>query len=90
MGNRLTTRLLRRAARLAAQSAIIQGELTDAFRERYGVTYSDVDCDRLIDILDYHGGDDLTVRDCDEAMAACGVFPLANPDHPVSQIGREK
>lgn len=85
MSGLLTSRLLRRAARLAEQSSIVQGQLTDAFRQRYGVTYSDVDCDRLIDILDYHGADNLTVRECDEAMAACGVFPLSRAALPPHQ-----
>lgn len=69
---RLTNRLLRRAATLAYQHSAVQHELTRAFNERYGCTYSDVDADQIIDVLDYHGGD-LTVEQCDQIMAECGA-----------------
>lgn len=72
---KLNQRLLDRAVRIASAAAIVQGELTAAFEERYGLTYSDVDCDALIDVLDYGGGARLTVADCDREMLACGVSP---------------
>jgi len=70
---KLSASLLRRAARASAQAMAVQHELTAAFRDRYGVTYSDVDCDALIDILDYAGGAGLTVAECDRLMAASGA-----------------
>lgn len=71
---KLTNRLLKKAARLSAEFQEIQSQLTDAFNERYGVTYSDVDADAIIDTLDYGGGD-LTVEECDNIMAATGNPP---------------
>jgi hypothetical protein len=72
---KLTTRFLTRATRLAAKSQEMQNNLTEAFRERYGVTYSDVDCDFLIEALDYNGGDLLTLEECDLHMKECGYLP---------------
>lgn len=72
---KLTTALLQRAASLASQALKVQGELSEAFTERYGATYSDVDCDSLIDILDYGGGH-VTLKIADEEMARCGKPPL--------------
>lgn len=74
MTTNLTNRLLKKAARISAEYQDIQNQLTDAFNERYGVTYSDVDADGIIDVLDYGGGD-LTVEDCDAIMAATGNPP---------------
>lgn len=74
MTTKLTNSLLKKAARLSAEFQEIQSQLTDAFNERYGVTYSDVDADMIIDTLDYGGGD-LTVADCDSIMAATGNPP---------------
>lgn len=76
----LTTKLLQRAARLAEQSQAVQVQLTQAFEARYGTTYSAIDCDDLIDILDYNGGH-VTLRIADEAMTSCGHPPLKGP-HP--------
>lgn len=70
----LTNRLLKRAARLAFEHSAVQSDLTRAFNARYGCTYSDVDCDEIIDILDYHGGA-ITVEQCDDAMERCGFPP---------------
>ena len=70
MTDRQFTILLRKATRIASEAQAIQGRLTDAFRDRYGQTYSDVDCDPLIDSLDYGGGDhEITAEDADRLMA---------------------
>jgi hypothetical protein len=47
--------------------------------KRYGCTHADVDCDVLIDALDY-GTSALnpTVADCDREMDLCGVAPLGS------------
>lgn len=63
--------LLRRAARLSAELQGVQKSLTDAFIHRYGATYSDVDADELIDVLDYGGGT-ISVAIADAAMARRG------------------
>jgi len=70
---KLTADLLRRATRIAEQASEVQAKLTEAFRGRYGITYSDVDCDPLIDILDYGGGTPPTIAQCDQWMANCGA-----------------
>jgi len=78
---KLSASLLRRAAKAAANAKRLNDEIGEAFEERYGCTFSDVDCDPLIDILDYGISDDgeLSVAFCDEQMALCGVTPLATP-----------
>lgn len=65
--------LLRRAATISSKAQAVQQELTEAFRARYGKTYSDVDADQIIDVLDYGGGAKLTYRECDRLMADCGA-----------------
>lgn len=74
---KLTNRMLTKAGRLAEEMQGVQQSLTEAFRHRYGVTYSDVDADEIIDVLDYQGGK-LTVEDCDRIMTAAGYPPVAN------------
>lgn len=69
---KLTNALLKRACIAAEKHSKMSALITEAFEERYGKTHSDVDCDELIDILDYQGGP-LTVRECDEAMMRCGA-----------------
>lgn len=73
---KLTTSLLTRASRLAAKAQEMQSVLTDAFHERYGVSYSDVDCDSLIDALDYQGQESLTLAEADKLMTEAGHPPL--------------
>jgi hypothetical protein len=84
---KLSAALLRRAARIAEQASKVQADLTEAFRDRYGVTYSDVDCDWLIDVLDYGGGKNLTVAECDRAMENCGAPRLALQSPPAKVEG---
>lgn len=75
---KLNQRLLDRAVIAASAAHSVQRLLTEAFEERYGVTYSDVDCDPIIDCLDYGSGNALTIKDCDRLMAECGVYPLGH------------
>ncbi|MBS3648798.1 hypothetical protein KEU06_09290 [Pseudaminobacter sp. 19-2017] len=72
--SKLTQRLLNRAADLAELQSKVQSDLTEAFRERYGTTYSDVNADEIIDVLDYHGGH-ITLSDVDEIMTKAGYPP---------------
>lgn len=47
------------------------------FIQRYGVHYSEVDCDSLIDVLDYNSGNPpRNLLELDEWMAASGVKPI--------------
>lgn len=72
---KLSTSMLQKSARLADQRLKAQKQLTEAFEDRYGATYSDADCDSLIDILDYHGGY-VDLRMADDYMRSCGYVPL--------------
>lgn len=78
-GRRLTSDLLRRAHLAAVRHSELADQITEAFRARYGRTHSDVDCDDLIDALDYGQGSCPTLADADAMMEARGVVPLANP-----------
>ena len=71
----LTDKLLRDAAKTARDQMLIQGKLSEAFESRYGLTYSDVDADEIIDILDYGAGGKLTIADCDRIMGDLGHPP---------------
>lgn len=64
--------LLRRAARLSRLCAESHRELDAAFRERYGVTYADIEADHIIESIDYGDGQGLSVRECDAIMAEHG------------------
>lgn len=74
---RLTDTLLKRAHQAAIRHNTFNARLTKAFEQRYGCTYSDVDCNSIIDSLDYGNGPLVTVQFCDSAMAACGRNVLA-------------
>lgn len=71
----LTNALLRRAHKVAVKQSAISSELTAAFEERYGATYSDVDEDMIIDALDYGVGGPVTLAECDNLMTAAGYPP---------------
>lgn len=71
----LTNALLQEAVSVAKRNREMAARMTAAFMERYGVTYSDVDCDTLIDALDYGLGSAPTLADADNAMATVGVYP---------------
>lgn len=60
--------LINRAVIIASKHALVQAELTKAFEDRYGCTYSDVDADQLIDLFDYQGGPAPTLVEVDEIM----------------------
>lgn len=78
---KLTNALLKRACKAAEKHSEMSALITEAFEERYGKTHSDVDCDELIDALDYHGGPPPTVAECDEAMARCGAPRIGTSSH---------
>jgi hypothetical protein len=75
--DRLTTSFLRQVHAAATRAHEMPGRLTHAMRDRYGVTHSDVDCDTLIDALDYGvSGPAPTLAECDAEMARCGARPI--------------
>lgn len=73
---KLTTALLTKAARIATKKSALSHELTEAFEHRYGISYNDVDCDWLIDTLDYGGHGYLTLAECDEQMTMTGTIAV--------------
>jgi hypothetical protein len=82
MPEKLTNALLRKAAAAAARHAELSSRITDAMNDRYGCSHSDVDCDPLIDALDYGLAHDApTVADCDREMSLLGIAPLARGAH---------
>lgn len=75
---KLTTELLKRASKLARKQSDMSALLTAAFEHRYGVTYSEADCDWLIDDLDYgQGGGGITLAEADAHMTKAGYPPKA-------------
>jgi hypothetical protein len=82
---RLTDALLKRAHQAAIRHSALNQKMTHAFEQRYGCTYSEVDCDWIIDGLDYGTGPTLTVAMCDVAMAECGRKVLTAKDSPHGQ-----
>lgn len=70
--NRAFSGLLRRAHRAATLHQMVSGEVTDAMRERYGATHSDLDLDELIEPLDYGQGSTPKVADVDRLMSEAG------------------
>ena len=88
-GNRLIVGLLKRTARLAEDHRRAIAEVNEWFEARYGKSYSDVDCDHLIDILDYgvgswaiDGAKGPSVALIDRLMADCGAPALDAPVRP--------
>jgi hypothetical protein len=73
--NTIFQRKLTQTANAAEKHNRLQQEVGEMFKERYGVHYSDVDCDSVIDALDINGGN-ITVEQCDEYMTTCGHPPL--------------
>lgn len=69
---RLTNSLLRRTHLAAVRHNALTAQITEAFEERYGCTYSAVDEDCIIDSLDYGSGNTVTIEECDRLMAEAG------------------
>ncbi|TFZ81299.1 hypothetical protein [Candidatus Macondimonas diazotrophica] len=65
-------KLINKALKISDACRVIQAELSRAFEERYGATYSDIDADELIDAFDYLGLDNLSVAQVDEIMRKNG------------------
>ncbi len=63
------------ALRVVTLHQMMSGEVTDAMRERYGATHSDLDLDELIEPLDYGQGSTPKVADIDRLMSEAG-YPL--------------
>lgn len=75
MSKRGLQALMNKCAKLAEKHNAAMFALGEAVRERYGVHYSDVDCDGAIESFDLNGGG-MTVEQLDEQMAMCGAPKL--------------
>jgi hypothetical protein len=76
VSEKLTTDLLRRAHNAAIKNKLLAAKISEAMEARYGTTHSAVDCEDLIEAIDYGAGSAPTLAYADEAMAACGYPPL--------------
>lgn len=79
---KLTTKKLNAAVRFARKHNEINREINRLFEKRYGVSYSDIDEDWLIDSLDYGTGAFVSLKQCDELMTKNGHPPLPPDGHP--------
>ncbi len=66
--NSAFTLLLTQAAKAANKHMRLKSDVSDECIARYGTSYSDVDADSIIDVLDYIGSDSYTEKEFDEAM----------------------
>lgn len=57
MDNKNFTKLLKRAAAAAVKHKNLCDEVNEECIKRHGVTYSEVDADGIIDVLDIDGGE---------------------------------
>lgn len=76
---RLTTAKLHAACRLAEKHTKVNREIHRLFEERYGVSYSEIDEDWLIDSLDYGTGALVSLKQCDDLMRTNGYPPIPHP-----------
>ncbi|MGW6779411.1 hypothetical protein ACWF50_15415 [Brucella pseudogrignonensis] len=76
--SKLTTAKLKAAYSAARRHHVLNLEIHRAFEERYGVTYSDVDEDWLIDSLE-QGASSVTLKQCDKLMTENGYPPIIRP-----------
>jgi len=85
--NRKFTALLRKCSRAAAAHTDISNKIGEIFEERYGVTYSDVDCDWLIDELDIVGSysSSVTAKIADYYMEECGYKVLEKENTEIKE-----
>lgn len=69
---------IRRANNLAYKHKMLAGgKISEWFINRYGIHFSDVDADQLIDAIDYGAGwTPNTIAEIDAVMALSGQYPL--------------
>lgn len=77
--SKLTTARLHAACRLARKHTDNNREIQALFEERYGISYSEIDEDWLIDSLDYGTGALVSLKECDALMTKNGYPPLSHP-----------
>lgn len=72
------TKLLTSCAKAAEKHRQLMQQVSEECERRYGCNYSDIDADRLIDILGLHGADKLTATEFDESMKLHGASRIDN------------
>lgn len=72
------TKLLTSCAKAAEKHRQLMASVAEECEQRYGCSYSDVDADTLIDILDLHGADKLTATEFDQVMKSHGAQRIDN------------
>lgn len=76
MTNNDFTKLLTKAVKYAKEHFNLLSEVDEECKRRYGCSYSDIDCDMLIDILDINGAEKLTADEFHEMMLEAGATEL--------------
>jgi hypothetical protein len=71
------TKLLTQTARAASRHHDLIAKVDNECQRRYGCSYSDVDADGIIDMLDYSGGSEFSASEFDEEMNRAGVQRVA-------------
>lgn len=75
MTDKQLDKLIRRKAKLAAENLDLANELGPLLKERYGVEPGDVDCDPVIDAIDYGAVRGCSLAYVDHHMTDCGYPP---------------
>lgn len=72
LSNSKFTQLLTQTAKAAEKHKLLVMRVNDECIARYGISYSDVDADTIIDNLNYIGGDSFTEKEFDDDMKLNG------------------
>lgn len=73
MTNSEFSKLLTSTAKAALKHQILLSKVNSECRARYGTSYSDIDADCIIDILDLLGGNSFTEDEFNKAMEDAGA-----------------
>ncbi len=80
MSEPLTQRLIVLAITAVRRHNKLNARIHGAFEARYGIDFSAIDEDALIDIFDYGQANNITLKQCDNLMSRNGYPPLKNGD----------
>lgn len=77
MDNKKFTQLLAKTVRAAFKHQQLLQQVNEECVKRYGVGYGEIDCDTIIDVMDYGGCEQYTAKQFDtatrEAMDMAGI-----------------
>lgn len=83
-------RLIKKTAKQAALHMSLTGEVAAECVRRYGCTWSDIDCDAIVDCVDHQGDFDFTFpKFHDEMIKALDHRGLINPDGSIIRLDAE-